>query len=79
MDLNSLVELLSIFLLYRELYLLLYMWTIEWNSLTFCLVCCILMTTKQVHHVLVDIVSAAANGTPGLGRYPPFKREVYAF
>ena len=24
----------------------------------------------------MDIVSAAANGTPGLGRYPPFKREV---
>ncbi|GMP63213.1 hypothetical protein CsSME_00024994 [Camellia sinensis var. sinensis] len=31
-----------------------------------------------VHRVLVDIVSAAANGTPGLGRYPPFKREVVA-
>jgi hypothetical protein len=30
----------------------------------------------QVHHVLLDIVSAAANATPGLGRYPPFKREV---
>jgi len=26
--------------------------------------------------VLVDLVSAAANATPGLGRYPPFKREV---
>ena len=26
--------------------------------------------------MLVDIVSAAANATPGLGRYPPFKREV---
>lgn len=31
---------------------------------------------KKVHRVLVDIVSAAANSTPGLGRYPPFKREV---
>lgn len=30
----------------------------------------------QVHRVLVDIVSAAAKATPGLGRYPPFKREV---
>jgi dynamin GTPase len=28
--------------------------------------------------VLVDIVSASANATPGLGRYPPFKREVVA-
>lgn len=25
---------------------------------------------------MLDIVSAAANATPGLGRYPPFKREV---
>jgi dynamin GTPase len=24
----------------------------------------------------VDIVSSAASATPGLGRYPPFKREV---
>ncbi|KAE8668570.1 Dynamin-2B [Hibiscus syriacus] len=31
-----------------------------------------------VHRVLIDIVSAAANATPGLGRYPPFKREVVA-
>ncbi|KAG0449646.1 hypothetical protein HPP92_027189 [Vanilla planifolia] len=31
---------------------------------------------KRVHRVLIDIVSAAANATPGLGRYPPFKREV---
>lgn len=30
----------------------------------------------QVHRILVDIVSAAANGTAGLGRYPPLKREV---
>ena len=30
----------------------------------------------QVHRVLMDIVSAAANGTPGLGRYPPFRQEV---
>lgn len=26
--------------------------------------------------MLVDIVSASANATPGLGRYPNFKREV---
>jgi len=26
--------------------------------------------------VLVDLVSASANATPGLGRYPPFKKEV---
>ncbi|MCI31343.1 dynamin-2B-like protein, partial [Trifolium medium] len=31
-----------------------------------------------VHRVLMDIVSAAANATPGLGRYPPFKRELVA-
>ncbi|KAK7817989.1 dynamin-2b [Quercus suber] len=31
-----------------------------------------------VHRVLVEIVSAAASATPGLGRYPPFKREVVA-
>ncbi|KAG5005616.1 hypothetical protein JHK82_023601 [Glycine max] len=31
-----------------------------------------------VHRVLIDIVSSAANATPGLGRYPPFKREVVA-
>lgn len=33
-------------------------------------------TCNQVHRILVDIVSAAASGTPGLGRYPPLKREV---
>jgi len=33
----------------------------------------------QVHRVLIDIVSSAANATPGLGRYPPFKREVWYF
>ncbi|KAL3830344.1 hypothetical protein ACJIZ3_019146 [Penstemon smallii] len=32
----------------------------------------------EVHRVLIEIVSAAANATPGLGRYPPFKREVIA-
>ncbi|XP_024543226.1 dynamin-2B isoform X1 [Selaginella moellendorffii] len=32
----------------------------------------------EVHHVLVDIVAASASSTPGLGRYPPFKREVVA-
>lgn len=30
----------------------------------------------EVHRVLVDIVSASASGTPGLGRYPPLKREI---
>jgi len=33
----------------------------------------------QVHRVLIDIVSSAANATRGLGRYPPFKREVWYF
>jgi hypothetical protein len=33
----------------------------------------------QVHRVLIDIVSAAANATQGLSRYPPFKREASAF
>ncbi|KDO39156.1 hypothetical protein CISIN_1g044156mg, partial [Citrus sinensis] len=33
---------------------------------------------KHVHRVLVGMVSAAANATPGLGRYPLFKREVVA-
>ncbi|AQK83481.1 Dynamin-2A [Zea mays] len=28
--------------------------------------------------ILLDIVNASANATPGLGRYPPFKREVVA-
>ena len=37
-----------------------------------------LLIIEKVHRVLVDIVSAAANATPGLGRYPPFKREVCA-
>ncbi|XP_048334931.2 dynamin-2B-like isoform X2 [Ziziphus jujuba] len=36
------------------------------------------LCVDEVHRVLVDIVSAAANGTPGLGRYPPFKREIVA-
>ncbi|KAJ0086374.1 hypothetical protein Patl1_07140 [Pistacia atlantica] len=34
------------------------------------------LCVEEVHRVLVDIVSASANATPGLGRYPPFKREV---
>ncbi|XP_075479140.1 dynamin-2A-like isoform X3 [Primulina tabacum] len=34
------------------------------------------LCVDEVHRVLVDIVSAAANATSGLGRYPPFKREV---
>ncbi|KAM0905952.1 hypothetical protein ACQ4PT_016964 [Festuca glaucescens] len=36
------------------------------------------LPVDEVHRVLLDIVSAAANATPGLGRYPPFKREVIA-
>ncbi|KAG6546849.1 hypothetical protein Mapa_011702 [Marchantia paleacea] len=32
----------------------------------------------EVHRILVDIVSAAASLTPGLGRYPPLKREIVA-
>ncbi|XP_039039669.1 dynamin-2B-like [Hibiscus syriacus] len=36
------------------------------------------LCVDEVHRVLIDIVSAAANATPGLGRYPPFKREVVA-
>ncbi|KAL9241872.1 hypothetical protein vseg_015932 [Gypsophila vaccaria] len=36
------------------------------------------LCVDEVHHVLIDIVSQAAKATPGLGRYPPFKREVIA-
>ncbi|KAL9353709.1 hypothetical protein Peur_051679 [Populus x canadensis] len=36
------------------------------------------LCVDEVHRVLMDIVSSAANATPGLGRYPPFKREVVA-
>ncbi|XP_042379147.1 dynamin-2A-like isoform X2 [Zingiber officinale] len=36
------------------------------------------LCVDEVHRVLLDIVSASANGTPGLGRYPPFKKEVLA-
>ncbi|KAK7327310.1 hypothetical protein VNO80_31551 [Phaseolus coccineus] len=36
------------------------------------------LCVDEVHRVLMDIVSTAANATPGLGRYPPFKREVVA-
>uniref|UniRef100_A0A0A9G3V3 dynamin GTPase n=1 Tax=Arundo donax TaxID=35708 RepID=A0A0A9G3V3_ARUDO len=36
------------------------------------------LLVDEVHRVLLEIVSAAANATPGLGRYPPFKREVIA-
>ncbi|XP_008788765.1 LOW QUALITY PROTEIN: dynamin-2A-like [Phoenix dactylifera] len=36
------------------------------------------LCVDEVHRVLIDIISAAANATPGLGRYPPFKREVIA-
>ncbi|GMI86123.1 Dynamin related protein 2B, dynamin-like 3 [Hibiscus trionum] len=34
------------------------------------------LCVDEVHRVLMDIVSATANATPGLGRYPPFRREV---
>ncbi|OAY58763.1 dynamin-2A [Manihot esculenta] len=36
------------------------------------------LCVDEVHRVLVEIVSASANATSGLGRYPPFKREVIA-
>eukprot|EP00252_Welwitschia_mirabilis_P005508 TRINITY_DN1598_c0_g1_i1.p1 TRINITY_DN1598_c0_g1~~TRINITY_DN1598_c0_g1_i1.p1 ORF type:complete len:769 (-),score=203.64 TRINITY_DN1598_c0_g1_i1:79-2385(-) len=36
------------------------------------------LCVDEVHRVLVDIVSTAANSTPALGRYPPFKREIIA-
>ncbi|KAF2293948.1 hypothetical protein GH714_005912 [Hevea brasiliensis] len=36
------------------------------------------LCVDEVHRVLVDIVSASANATPGLGRYAPFKREIVA-
>ncbi|KAJ1400413.1 P-loop containing nucleoside triphosphate hydrolase [Sesbania bispinosa] len=36
------------------------------------------LCVDEVHRVLVDLVSAAANATPGLGRYPPYKREIVA-
>ncbi|KAJ3677452.1 hypothetical protein LUZ60_003176 [Juncus effusus] len=36
------------------------------------------LCVEEVHRVLIDIVSAAANATPGLNRYPPFKREIIA-
>lgn len=34
------------------------------------------LCVDEVHRVLIDIVNAAANATAGLGRYPPFKRQV---
>ncbi|XP_044462733.1 dynamin-2A-like isoform X2 [Mangifera indica] len=37
-----------------------------------------LLCVDEVHRVLVDLVSSVAKATPGLGRYPPFKREVVA-
>ncbi|EEF34560.1 Dynamin-2A, putative [Ricinus communis] len=36
------------------------------------------LCVDEVHRVLVDLVSASANSTPGLGRYAPFKRELVA-
>ncbi|CAN1243515.1 DRP2B [Linum perenne] len=35
------------------------------------------LCVDEVHRVLVDLVSSSANATPGLGRYPPFKREGF--
>ncbi len=35
------------------------------------------MCFSKVHRILVDIVSSSASATPGLGRYPPLKREVF--
>ncbi|KAJ7563305.1 hypothetical protein O6H91_03G105200 [Diphasiastrum complanatum] len=32
----------------------------------------------EVHRILVDIVASTASSTPGLGRYPPLKREIVA-
>lgn len=34
------------------------------------------LCVDEVHRVLIDIVNGAANATAGLGRYPPFKRQV---
>ncbi|KAK3123444.1 hypothetical protein QOZ80_8AG0631020 [Eleusine coracana subsp. coracana] len=36
------------------------------------------LLVDEVHRVLLDIVSATANATPGLGRYAQFKHEVIA-
>ncbi|KAI4331903.1 hypothetical protein L6164_016851 [Bauhinia variegata] len=36
------------------------------------------LCVDEVHRVLIDIVSASANATAGLGRYPSFKREIVA-
>ncbi|KAI9107303.1 hypothetical protein K1719_021691 [Acacia pycnantha] len=36
------------------------------------------LCVDEVHRVLLDIVSSAASATPGLGRYPPFKRACSA-
>ncbi|KAJ3707569.1 hypothetical protein LUZ61_011274 [Rhynchospora tenuis] len=36
------------------------------------------LCVEEVHRVLIDLVSSAANATPGLSRYPPFKREIIA-
>ncbi|XP_010942179.1 dynamin-2A isoform X2 [Elaeis guineensis] len=36
------------------------------------------LCVDEVHRVLIDIISASANATPGLGRYPSYKREVIA-
>ncbi|CAO2201868.1 unnamed protein product [Urochloa humidicola] len=37
-----------------------------------------ILLVDEVHRVLLDLISSAANATPGLGRCPPFKREVIA-
>ncbi|KAH9549389.1 hypothetical protein CY35_10G016700 [Sphagnum magellanicum] len=36
------------------------------------------MCVDEVHHILVDIVSASASATAGLSRFEPLKREIVA-
>ncbi|CAK9223934.1 unnamed protein product [Sphagnum troendelagicum] len=36
------------------------------------------MCVDEVHRILIDIVSASASATPGLGRFAPLKREIVA-
>lgn len=47
-----------------------------WHEMSFTDFLLTAESSFQVHRILVDLVSAAANGTAGLGRYPPLKREV---
>eukprot|EP00249_Psilotum_nudum_P023591 c28932_g1_i1 orf=673-3459(-) len=34
------------------------------------------LCVDEVHRILVEIVASTASSTPGLGRFPPFKREI---